>query len=176
MKLPVTDKFLWDLYNSIEGIGQGYEKIGPPRSMYEGVYRDVIRLRKEYARKERKRTFSQFIGYLQQKGYIKVKSLEGTKGVMLTPKGMEKALKTRRKMQERKKREDGKWIMIIFDVPEKRRRDRDLLRDALEDMGYQQLQQSVWICPYDMYEETEKAIREYQIIPFVKLFLIEEVT
>ena len=66
--------------------------------------------------------------------------------------------------------------MIIFDIPEKRRQDRDLLRDALVDMGYQKLQQSVWVCPYDAYGETEKAVREYQIIPFVKLFLIEEVT
>lgn len=176
MKLPITDKFLWDLYNSIEGIGRVYETVRPPGSMYEAVYRDVIRLRKEYARKKRKRTFSQFIGYLQQKGYIRVKSLEGTKGVMLTPKGMEKVLRVRRKMQERKKRKDGKWIMIVFDIPEKRRQDRDLLRDALVDMGYQKFQHSVWVCPYDVYGETEKAIREYQIIPFVKLFLIEEVT
>lgn len=175
MKLPITDKFLWDVYNGIEGIERAYEAVRPPRSMYEGVYRDVIHLRREYARKKRKRTFSQFIHYLQEQGYIKVKVLEGTKGVMLTPKGAEKVLRIRRKAAGRKKRKDGKWIMIIFDIPEKRRQDRDLLRDALEDMGYQKLQHSVWVCPYDMYEETEKAIREYQIIPFVKLFLIEEV-
>ena len=175
MKLPITDKFLWDLYNSIEEVGRVYERVRPPRSMYEGAYRDVIQLRKEYARTKRKRTFSQFIGYLQQKGYIKVKALEGTKGIMLTSKGMGKVLRTRRKVQGRKKRKDGKWIMIIFDIPEKRRQDRDLLRDALVDMGYQKLQQSVWVCPYDAYGETEKAVREYQIIPFVKLFLIEEV-
>jgi len=174
--LPITDTFLWDLYNSIEGMGRVYEEVRPPRSMYEVVYRDVIRLRKEYARKKRKRTFSQFIGYLQQKGYIRVKALEGVKGVMLTRKGMEKVLRIRRKVQGRKKRKDGKWIMITFDIPEKQRKARDFLRDALIDMGYQKFQESVWVCPYDVYKETEEAVRSYGIIPCVKLFLIEEIT
>lgn len=176
MRLPVTDKFLWDLYNSIEGIERTYEKIRPPRSMYEGLYRDTIRLRREYERKKMRRTFSQFIHYLQTRGYIRVKALEGTKGIMLTPKGVERALKMRRKLSERRRRKDGKWIMVMFDIPEQKRSSRQILRDALRELGYEKFQQSVWVCPYDTFAETEKMIREYQLIPYVKLFLIEEIT
>jgi len=176
MKLPITDKFLWDLYNAIEGARKTYDLVAPKRSLYQYVYRDTIRLRKEYERRKARRSFSQFIGYLQKQGYIKTKSLEGIKGVLLTPKGAEKILYVKRKLAAKEKRKDGKWIMIIFDIPEKQRKARDFLRDALSDMGYEKLQQSVWVCPYDVYKETEEAVRSYQIVPCVKLFLIEEIT
>lgn len=176
MKLPITDKFLWDLYGCIEKIEKTYDLISPPRSVRQYLYRDMVRLRKEYERRRARRSFSQFIHYLQTQGYIKIKALEGVKGVMLTPKGSERVLKVKRKLKARKKRKDGKWIMIIFDIPEKIKMAREFLRDALVDLGYEQLQKSVWVCPYDVYEETEEAIRSYKIIPYVKLFLIEEIT
>ncbi|OHA63845.1 MAG: hypothetical protein A2843_02355 [Candidatus Wildermuthbacteria bacterium RIFCSPHIGHO2_01_FULL_48_27b] len=176
MRLPITDKFLWDLYNAIDKVERVYSSVSPPRSVRQYVYRDVIRLRKEYERRKNRRSFSQFIHYLQTKGYIKIKALGGTKGLVLTPKGAEKVLRVRRKMLKRKKRKDGRWIMIVFDVPEKKRVLRQILRATLVDMGYEKFQQSVWVCPYDVFEETEKIIREYHLIPFVKLFLIEEST
>jgi len=176
MKLPITDKFLWDLYNYIEKASRAYDLVAPPRSLYQYVYRDTIRLKKEYAREKARRSFSQFMSYLQERGYIKIKSLEGTKGVMLTPKGSERILQVKRRLAIGKKRKDGRWIMITFDIPEKQRKARDFLRDALIDMGYQKFQESVWVCPYDVYNETEEAVRSYQIIPCVKLFLIEEIT
>lgn len=176
MKLPITDKFLWDLYNAIDKIERVYTSISPPRSISQYLYRDVIHLRREYQRRKARRSFNQFIQYLQTQGYIKIKSLEGVRGVMLTPKGAQKALRVKRRLKEREKRKDRKWIMIIFDIPEKRKQARELLRDALVDLGYQRLQQSVWVCPYDVYGETEEAVRTYRIIPHVKLFLIEEVT
>jgi hypothetical protein len=37
------------------------------------------------------------------------------------------------------------------------------------------LQQSVWVCPYDVLEETEAILRKYSLDEYVKLFLIEEV-
>ncbi len=176
MRIPITDRFLWGLYNCIEEATRIYDLVSPPRSLYQYVYRDTIRLRREYERQKARRHFSQFIRYLEEKGYIKVKNLEGTKGILLTQKGTERVLQTRRKIKEKKKRKDGKWIMIIFDIPEERKGTREFLRDALVDLGYEQFQKSVWVCPYDVYEETEEAIRSYRIIPYVKLFLIEELT
>ena len=160
MRLPITDTFLWDLYNSIEKTSKAYDLVAPPRSLYQYVYRDTLRLKKEYERRKARRSFGQFILSLQERGYIKTKALEGTKGIILTPKGAERVLQVKRKLATKKKRRDGKWIMIIFDIPEKRRQARDLLRDALLDMGYQRLQHSVWVCPYDTYAETEEVIRE----------------
>ena len=43
---------------------------------------------------------------------------------------------------------DGKWRMLIFDIPESRRPLRDKIRSTLFGIGFIRLQDSVWIYPY----------------------------
>ena len=43
---------------------------------------------------------------------------------------------------------DGKWRMLIFDIPEKRKSLREKIRITLSDIGFVKLQDSVWIYPY----------------------------
>lgn len=43
---------------------------------------------------------------------------------------------------------DGKWRMVMFDVPEQRRRVRDQLRQLLQSAGLMRLHDSVWVHPY----------------------------
>ena len=172
-KFPITDKFLWKLYELIEKADDVADFIGP-RSMSEIVYPDIRRLRHEYEKEKAGRKFSQFIQYLRDKGYIKTKALAGTSGVLLTPKGMRKVLRVKRKLSNKKRRVDGSWIMVIFDVPEKLGSARKLLRKRLVELGYQQLQKSVWVCPYDVRDETEDVVRSYRLTSYVKIFFIKE--
>jgi len=174
MRLPFTDKFLWDLYNFIEEIDETFE-LFYPRTMKEVWFPDLYKLRRNYGRKEDRQQFSQLIYYLKKKGYIKIKNLEEKQGVILTKKGAEKVLKIKLKTTDKKKRKDGKWQMVIFDIPERKRALRDLFRKTLEILGYKMLQQSIWVCPYEVSKETEGIIRKYSIDPYVKLFLIEEI-
>lgn len=44
---------------------------------------------------------------------------------------------------------DGRWRMIIFDIPEKRRRTRDQIRHTLNNIGFFRLQDSIWVYPYN---------------------------
>ncbi len=44
---------------------------------------------------------------------------------------------------------DGKWRMILFDIPEAKRSLRQLYRMKLADLGARMLQSSVWITPYE---------------------------
>lgn len=44
---------------------------------------------------------------------------------------------------------DGKWRIVIFDIPEQRRKFRDYLRMMLETIGFHMLQASVWVYPHD---------------------------
>ncbi|MEK7669306.1 MAG: hypothetical protein AAB350_01805 [Patescibacteria group bacterium] len=46
------------------------------------------------------------------------------------------------------KKWDGKWRVLIFDIPESRRFDRTNIRQALISIGFMRLQDSVWIYPY----------------------------
>ncbi len=44
---------------------------------------------------------------------------------------------------------DAKWRLVIFDIPEKRRAVRDLLRSKLKQWDFMHLQQSVWASKKD---------------------------
>lgn len=52
---------------------------------------------------------------------------------------------------------DRTWRLVIFDVEEKSKRDRDSLRWKLKELGFAMLQESVWISPLPL----EKELREY---------------
>jgi len=44
---------------------------------------------------------------------------------------------------------DKKWRLIIFDIPDKKRRIRDQIRHLFRSAGLYLLQESVWVYPYD---------------------------
>jgi len=50
---------------------------------------------------------------------------------------------------KQKRRWDGRWRLLIFDVPESRRSVREKIRRTLRAIGFKQLQQSVWVYPFD---------------------------
>ncbi|MBI5742605.1 MAG: CRISPR-associated endonuclease Cas2 [Candidatus Niyogibacteria bacterium] len=47
------------------------------------------------------------------------------------------------------KRWDSRWRVLIFDIPEKRKKLRDQVRRTLIEIGFVRAQDSVWIYPYD---------------------------
>ena len=174
MKLPVTEKFLLDVYSYVEKLDKTLD-IFAYRTMQDAHCPSLYDLKKQYKRQKEKQKFSQLIYRLKKNGYIRIKNLEQNEGVILTKKGAEKVLKTKLKMKDKQKRPDGKWQMIIFDIPEKKRHLRDLLREKLLLLEYKMLQKSIWVCSYDIQKETEFILRKNSIDPYVKLFLIEEI-
>jgi DNA-binding transcriptional regulator PaaX len=50
---------------------------------------------------------------------------------------------------KRPRKWDKKWRVIIFDIPEKKRAARTEVRHILTEAGFQRLQDSVWVYPYD---------------------------
>jgi|SRR3989338_2897806 len=69
----------------------------------------------------------------------------------LTPKGESilRRLELSDFKQKKPRRWDGKWRVLIFDIPEKRKHLRDQIRRTLILMEFVRLQDSVWIYPYD---------------------------
>jgi len=174
MKLPITEKFLLDVYSYIEKIDKTSDLFAS-RTMKEVCCPYLYELKNQYKRKQTKQQFSQLIYHLKKNGYIKIKNLEQNEGIILTKKGAEKVLKAKLKIKNKKKRSDEKWQMIIFDIPEEKRYLRNLLREKLLLLKYRMLQRSIWVCPYDVQKETEFILRKYSLDPYVKLFLIKEI-
>jgi phenylacetic acid degradation operon negative regulatory protein len=71
----------------------------------------------------------------------------------LTQAGQLHALGGRDPAVQWKRRWDGRWRLVIFDVPESRRLTRDKLRKYLHRRGFGYLQNSVWITPDPVSED-----------------------
>lgn len=174
MKLPITDQFLYDF---LEGTGETMHFIFKRRRTFgdllPGPKNPVF---EKYRKMKNKRRYSQFICYLKRNNLIRVKNLQGTETILLTKKGIDKAVRASFKIKNNKpkKRKDGKWIMVIFDIPQNRRRDRTLLRSVLINLGYKMFQQSVWVSPYDISEKTEELLQFYSLDRYIRIFLINE--
>ena len=101
----------------------------------------------------------QSIYKLKRNDYVKWKFDKRRNIAMLelTPKG--KKVFGRAKLDDitiiKKDKWDGQWRFFLFDVPEKRRSFRDVLRAKLKNLGFFQFQKSVWIYPF----ECEKELR-----------------
>ena len=175
MKISITDQFLLDMYSYLEGavhtVALG---IGPRRSILKMLSGNRNPFTEKYRTKMGSKEFAKLIYYLKTKNYIQAKSLKGKRGIMLTKEGMSKALKASFLWEKKEKRKDGKWIMLTFDIPQKQVKARWLLRSVMENLGYRMFQQSIWVCPFDVSEKTEKLLQMYDLDRYVKIFLIEE--
>ena len=178
MKMSTTEKFLWKIYCSTERahdltLSDLFLTLSQPRTMYHRKgYINYLRLKNEFNKIHRKTNFSKLIYHLKNVGLIK---LDNKKAIILTPKGDQRVLQIALKQTGQSRRKDKKWQMVIFDIPEKYRKTRNKFRVALKILGYQKLQLSIWVCPYDTLSETESLIKYYSIEDCVKLLLVEEI-
>ena len=181
MKLPFTEKFLWDLYKAAKFTAGALDKFCSAR--FRGVpgmidflkypnYDDLKKLEEKKLGKER---FGRLIAYLKYNGYLYTKKFKNKDAIIITTKGAERILEIKRKIEGIPKRKDGKWQMVIFDIPEDIRNRRDYFRTGLKRLKYQKLQQSVWICPYDALKETQELIKSLKLGAFVQILLTREI-
>lgn len=90
------------------------------------------------------------IGKLHKRGLLEVGMRNGERFVSLTQRGELELLKyTLREKTLEKKRWDGKWRLVIFDICESKRVIRDRIRTDIVTFGFVRLQDSVWVYPYD---------------------------
>jgi len=175
MKLPITDKFLWDLYGLLEKTGNIIDfalsnKYRQASILVDGLNPVIDKYQKEMGKRE----FSKLIYYLKRKNYIKSQNLRGKKAIILTKEGLGKTLKASFKTEHKTKRRDGKWIMLTFDIPIQHKKARALLRSILNNLEYKMFQQSIWVSPFDISSKTERLLQAYSLDGYVKIFLIEE--
>ncbi|MCX6809973.1 MAG: hypothetical protein NTZ65_04500 [Candidatus Berkelbacteria bacterium] len=62
---------------------------------------------------------------------------------------------------------DGKWRIVFFDIPEKLRFARNILRSKLIEIGFVKLQKSVWVCPYKCEDEISFISSVFEVEKFV---------
>lgn len=101
--------------------------------------------------------FSHNLYYLKKQRLIRSFVTNKKNYLELTPKGIDriKCYFIKKAKIERKKRWDGKWRVVIFDIREDKRTKRDCIRKWLKNLGIIELQKSVYVYPFDFKKELD---------------------
>lgn len=108
---------------------------------------------KKYSRKKVYNAFYQF----KKKGLINIEEKNHQIYISLTPYGKKSAgiFQIDALKIVKPKKWDGKWRILLFDIPEKFKIKREAFRGKLKELGFYQLQKSVWVHPYNCEAEVE---------------------
>jgi hypothetical protein len=80
--------------------------------------------------------------------------------IQITDKGRNKVLQYNLETMCLKKQTDGKWRIIMYDIANLKKRERELFRYMLKKLRLLQLQESVYLTPYVCEDEIEY-LRQY---------------
>lgn len=69
---------------------------------------------------------------------------------------------------------DGLWRVVLFDIPEKKKKARDALSFKLKQIGFYPLQKSVFIYPHECKKELDFLIEFFELRPYVRLLTVKE--
>ena len=114
---------------------------------------------REYGRwkKYPKKRVSDTFYNLKKQGLIEIKKQGQQIYINLTEEGKKKAsfLQINDLRINQPKRWDRKWRLVIFDIAQLKKVYREAFRGKLKELGFSQLQKSVWIHPYDCVSEID---------------------
>ncbi len=100
---------------------------------------------------------------------------DGTIAIVLSEEGKKKALVyDLDKMEIKKPKQwDKKWRIVMFDIPELKKKEREGLRYRLKYLGFYEFQKSVFVHPFDCKDEIDYIIELYKIKKFVRFIVAD---
>ncbi|OHA88916.1 MAG: CRISPR-associated endonuclease Cas2 [Candidatus Zambryskibacteria bacterium RIFCSPHIGHO2_02_FULL_43_14] len=94
---------------------------------------------------------------------------DGTTTFILSSEGKRAALTYNLdKMVVKRHKWDKKWRIVIFDIPEKKKKIREMFRYQLKRLGFIELQRSVFVISFECRNEIEYIVEFYNIRKFVR--------
>lgn len=142
------------------------------------IAKGIIKDKKYLKNKLEERKIAKILDRLRRNKVIILKE-EGEKfKVELTEKGKRKVkeIKFKEMKIEKPKIWDGKWRIVIFDIPDKYKKTaRDALREKLKELNFYLLQKSVWVIPYPCQKEIQFLCELFNITPFVNIIVAENI-
>lgn len=148
----------------LAGVGLGLAKT-------PGQYYRVLKSANREWQKINDRALKQAIAGLYKSKLISEKeNKDGSLTIILTEGGRKKALTYNLDTMQIKKpsRWDGKWRLVLFDIPEKHKKARETLRGTLKKLEFHEFQESVFVHPYECQNELDYIIELFELRPFVR--------
>jgi len=71
---------------------------------------------------------------------------------------------------------DKKWRLVVFDIPENKRAERDALRKKLKELGLRELQRSLLITQFPCKDEINFIVEFFELRPYVRFLECNEIT
>jgi len=93
--------------------------------------------------------YRNLMGRLSREGYVQRALIKGQVHYRITGAGKRKLSALYPVLKTGRKKWDGFWRVVMFEIPERKRNDRDALRNYLDKAGYGRLQSSVYLSAYD---------------------------
>ena len=115
---------------------------------------NIIKGIKKLKKYPNKKVYNTFYN-LKNQGLVNFYEKNNQIYISLTAKGKQKAgwMQIDDLKIKKPKKWDGKWRILLFDIAEMKRTYREALRGKLKELGFQLLQKSAWINPYDCAKE-----------------------
>lgn len=124
-----------------------------------------------------KKRFNDNLKRLEKERVVKIYFKNNKHILELTNKGKNKVfdLLNRDTQYLTPKRWDYKWRMVIFDIPDEHKNNRDAFRTRLKLIGFYQLQESVFIFPFDCKDYIDYLKELFQISNYIQYIIAEAI-
>jgi len=125
--------------------------------------------------KIKEKDFRDAITDLKKSKFIEKKmNYDGSVAISLTDRGKLRALNIQfKKLNNKKEHWDRRWRMVAFDIPEEFKKGRNALRYRLRLAGFYELQESLFLYPYDCEKEIKTFIELFKLKKYVRFALLE---
>lgn len=107
---------------------------------------------------------------LRQQKLISISHNGDKTKITLTQNGRRKVLSYKlSEIKLKKGKWDGWWRVVIFDIPEKDRRGRNVLRSKMQELGFYMLQKSVMVTPWECRDEVDFIKHYYNLGDYINV-------
>jgi hypothetical protein len=133
-------------------------------------------VREEYFRQANR--YRNLVAWLKRDGIVKEIIVKKQKWLCITSKGKKyRDMLLKRQRDELPKphyikRKQKRAIIVAFDIPEKEKRKRDWLRQALKNIGFCMAQKSVWIGYAEIPTKMLRDLHRLRLLKFVEIFSV----
>lgn len=120
--------------------------------------------------------YNRAMQYLKQQGQITIIKKNEELFIKLTKKGKLRVLLNRLNHKSiPASKWDGKWRIIIWDIPESSSTQRNVMRRIVKTLGYYQLQQSVFITPYPIPADAVNYLNASGLARYIRFLRVDKI-
>lgn len=128
----------------------------------------------KFIKNANKTQIGRVIKRLEKQEMISISEENGKTKIKITEKGKKRLLEYDfENISLKAKKPDGKWRLIVFDIPEDKKRSRDAFRRKLLQLNCMRLQDSVFASAYPIKEEVNFLCHYLETSDFVTLAVVD---